>query len=210
VTPVLYHSPFACSTACRIAAAEAGTPVEIECVDLTTKRLQHGGSFYDVNPLGQVSALRLPGGEVLTENVAILLWIDAHGDARHRQASKQVDFQLVSWLGFCATELHKHLLWPLFRQAPSEIQSFARSLAPPKLAFVDEHLASRSFLVGEDFTAADAYLMWVLSMTRTGGIDLAPFRHLLEYYGRLKKRPATAAVLEDDRIMLARMGAPRL
>ncbi len=63
MTATLYHHPMACSTAARIAAAEADTPIQVETVNIFTKETSGGGSFYDVSPLGQVTVLKTPEGE---------------------------------------------------------------------------------------------------------------------------------------------------
>lgn len=36
--------------------------------------MEEGGSHYDINPLGQVSALQLDSGELIIETSTTLLW----------------------------------------------------------------------------------------------------------------------------------------
>ena len=68
----LYFSPMACSLATRIALYEAGAEASYICVDTHSKRLEDGGDFWAVNPMGQVPALRTDDGMLLTENTAVL------------------------------------------------------------------------------------------------------------------------------------------
>ena len=77
----LLHAPLACSLAVRFAAAEGNVPLDIVHVNLQTKECEDGTSLYDINPLGQVSVLRLEGGEIITETSTVLLWIQMYGEA---------------------------------------------------------------------------------------------------------------------------------
>lgn len=201
MAPTLFHHPMACSTACRIAAAEGEVPLAIERVNVFNKTLVDGGDYHAVNPLGQVATLRFDDGRILTENAAILLWIQSRSaqDAFCARPDSADYFRLVSWLCFCATELHKHVLWPIFRgDAPEAVKQYARTLAPKKLAYLDNHLAGRDVLIGERMSAADAYLVWILLLTHDAGIDIAPFDNLRRYRRDLLARPAVAQVVSDD------------
>jgi glutathione S-transferase len=71
----LYHYPMACSLASVIAAKEMSVPLEVEHVDVYSKEILTGGSLFEMNPLGQVATLKLSDGSILTQNVAILNWI---------------------------------------------------------------------------------------------------------------------------------------
>ena len=79
----LYFAPLACSMATRISLYEAGAEARFTEVDLKTKRILTGGDFLAVNPMGQVPALRIETGEVLTENAVVLQYVaDRHPAAR--------------------------------------------------------------------------------------------------------------------------------
>ena len=112
---LLYHCPFNCSLAVRFAAAEGDVPLDLDLVDFDTKALASGGSFLDVNPLGQVSTLRLETGELLTETSACLLWVQSQSQTGMKVAPEDPEyFQMLRWLGFTATELHKQVLRVVF------------------------------------------------------------------------------------------------
>lgn len=201
MNPVLYHHPLACSTACRIAAAEGGVALDVVRVDVFAKTLADGGDYHAVNPMGQVSALRLADGSLLTENVAILAWIQsASPSAEFRRAPETPDYYaLLRWLGFIAAELHKAVLWPQFnRDVPDAMKAFAREIAPKRLAHLDRHLADRATLLGAHVSAADAYLVWFLTLARFAKFDLAPYAALEAYGERMRARPETARVLAED------------
>lgn len=201
MTADLFHYPMACSTACRIAAAEADLPLNIFQVDLYNKTLEDGTSFFDINPIGQVATLRTSGGDILTENIAILLWIARHAndDSFAAHPDNENYSELLQWTSYCAMELHKHILWPIFRtDAPKEVKAYARSRAPQALAHLNRHLSDKEYLLGGNFTAADAYLTWFLSMTRFAGIVMEPYKNLEAYFDRVQSRPKVAPILAED------------
>jgi glutathione S-transferase len=59
--------------ATRIALYESGKPVRFRQVELREKRVENAADFLAINPLGQVPVLRTDEGDLLSENVAILL-----------------------------------------------------------------------------------------------------------------------------------------
>ena len=201
MTPTLYHAPMTCSMAVRIAAAEGDLDLHIERVDLGTKALASGGSLRDVNTLGQVSTLRLGTGEILTETSACLLWVQAHGPnpAFHVTADDPVYFQMVRWLGFVATELHKQIFRVVFYdEATDAVKDRFRALALDRFALLDDHLATRPFLTGDQFCAADAYLSWFFVLAARAGVQTHDYASLEAYRERVLARPTVTAMIEDD------------
>ncbi len=71
----LYYSPGACSLSPHIALLEAGLPYDLVKVDLRAKKLENGDDYLKVNPKGQVPALALDSGELVTEGPVIVQMI---------------------------------------------------------------------------------------------------------------------------------------
>ena len=71
----LYYSPGACSLSPHIALLEAGLPYDLVKVDLRAKKLENGDDYLAVNPKGQVPALALDFGELVTEGPVIVQMI---------------------------------------------------------------------------------------------------------------------------------------
>src|SRR5829696_3796062 len=71
----LYYSPAACSLAPHIVAREGGLDIELEKVDLKSKKTESGRDYLSINPKGAVPALEIDGGKVLTENAVVLQYL---------------------------------------------------------------------------------------------------------------------------------------
>ncbi len=71
----LFYKPGACSLASHITLRESGKDFTLVSVDLMKKRLENGDDYFAVNPKGQVPALLLDDGTLLTEGVAIMQYL---------------------------------------------------------------------------------------------------------------------------------------
>jgi glutathione S-transferase len=196
----LFYSPLACSMSARIALAEAGAAANFFEVDPHSKRLLATGEDYRaINPLGYVPALRLDDGTVLTENAAILQFVaDAHPAAglAPPESDPLARAKLRQWLSFIGTELHKGLMLPLLvRDAPPEVRAWTVRKYSSRLAYLDDKLEGREFLL-ERFSVADAYLATILNWTQaTPEIDIAAYPNVKAYLERTRQRPSVAAAL---------------
>lgn len=190
--PKLYHFPMACSTAVRIAAARASVPVEVIPVNVYTKEIGSGGSLYDINIMGQVPTLILPDGELLTENVAVLFWLE-------QQSGDGASIQTLRWLSFCATEMHKQLIWPLVRSNRDKaIYMTVLDRFKAIALYLETHLTTSLHLGGQKWSAADAYLLWCLKMLRMQNIRTGDYPALAAYFEMGCKDPQVSAIFSDD------------
>ena len=197
----LYHSPFACSAACRAAAATFELPLKINLVDLRAKTIADGGSFLDINSKGYVAALRLEDGSILTETAAILTYLGSIAPDRARQPKppSPAYFSMLAWTNYVASELHKQIFAVHFNPyAPEEAKKFAHSLVPMKLQPLDEHLETGKFLLDDIFTTADIYLTWWLFLTHRTIIDFSDFKNLGRYFADAMEIPEVKNSLEAD------------
>ncbi|MEP4196764.1 MAG: glutathione binding-like protein [Aliishimia sp.] len=199
----LYHCPLNCSLAVRIAAAEGDVPLKLELVDFETKALSSGGSFLDINPLGQVSTMRLASGELLTETSACLLWVQSQSQTNFRVCPEDTDyFQMIRWLGFTATELHKQILRVVFySEATDPVKDNFRALAPDRFDLIEAHLADKDYMVGNRFTAADAYLVWFLLLADRAGVAISRHPRLKAYFLQMSKRPRIMTLIAEDKTL---------
>ena len=98
----LYYSPGACSLSPHIALLEAGLPYDLVKVDLRAKKLENGDDYLEVNPKGQVPALALDSGELVTEGPVIVQIIaDKAADKNLAPARDHADrYKLQEWLNY--------------------------------------------------------------------------------------------------------------
>ena len=199
----LYIAPGACSLAPHIALREAGARFDLAIVDLKTHRVDDGSSFTALNPKGYVPALRLDDGQVLTENVAVLLYIaDQHPDA-HLAPPAQAPgrYRMIEWLAFINSELHKGFS-ALFSAAATEgARQYARDHVTRRLDYLQGVLGNADFASGDRFTIADAYLFTVLSWCAEVGMDLERWPALARYESRIRARPAVLAALKAEGLL---------
>ncbi|HVN36017.1 MAG TPA: glutathione binding-like protein [Casimicrobiaceae bacterium] len=147
-------------------------------------------------------ALELDDGTVLTEGAVIVQYLadlaPAAGLAPPNGTLAR--YQLQSWLNFITTELHKSFS-PLFNpKTPDEYKTMMREKLVERFSYVDQQLAKRSFLTGETFSVADAYLYVMLRWAQAMSFDFGPWpalRRLLEHVGN---RPAVAAALDAEKL----------
>lgn len=193
----LYYSPGACSLSPHIVLREAGLGFDLEQVSLATKKTASGGDYTADNPKAYVPALILDDGQLLTEGPAIVQYLaDRVPEKQLAPAAGTLErYRLMEWLNYISTELHKGFS-PLFNpRAPEEWKAVAREALARRIALVAERLETGSYLMGERFTVADAYLFTVLGWARFVQFDLSPWPVLADYQKRIAERPAVRAAL---------------
>ena len=201
----LYYSPGACSLSPHIALLEAGLPYDLVKVDLRAKKLENGDDYLQVNPKGQVPALGLDNGELVTEGPVIIQMIaDQAKDKNLAPARDSAErYKLQEWLNFITTELHKNFS-PLFQPAiPDEVKNFFRERLTGKFKYIDSQLAGRDFLLGKDFSVADGYLFVMLAWADRLGLDVSGLPNLTAYKARIAARPKVKEALTKEGLLKA-------
>jgi glutathione S-transferase len=192
----LYYSPGTCSLSPHIVAREAGISLDLVRVDIrSTPHRTEGGADYaaTVTTKGYVPALELDDGSLLTEGVAIVQYLadQAAATGLAPPYGSMERYRLMEWLTFISSELHKMFSPWLFHPEYGETAAnAAKAKISERLAFIDRHLADRSYLLGATFTVADAYLFTIAGWCRLVGIDVAPYPRLAAYMDRIAARPA--------------------
>jgi glutathione S-transferase len=201
----LYFSPGACSLSPHIVLLEAGMSFDTEKVNLADKKMASGGDFREINPKGYVPALQLDSGEVLTEGPAIVQYIADQVPAKGLApaAGTMERYRLAEWLNFISTEIHKSFS-PFFKPTtPEETKQAARDTLTARLAIVARQLDNKDYLMGNQFTVADAYLFTVLGWARHVHFDLTPWPALQPYLQRIAARPAVHAAMVAEGLIKA-------
>jgi glutathione S-transferase len=179
----LYYAPGACSLSPHIALLEAGLPHDLVKVDLRAKKLDSGDDYLNVNPKGQVPAVVLDNGDLVTEGPVIVQMIaDQAADRKLAPPRDSAErYKFLEWLNFITTELHKNFS-PLFQPAFSdEVKAFFRDRLVAKFRYIDSRLAGQDYLMGKQFTVADGYLFVMLSWADRLKLDLSGLPNLMAY-----------------------------
>lgn len=196
----LFYKPGACSLAPHIVANEAALDFDLIKVDLASKKTEDDQDFLATNPNGYVPALALADGEVLTE-VSVLVQYLADQNPESGLMPKAGDvarYRVQQWLAFIATELHK-TFGPFFKpDTPEATKEANRALLTRRIGFVDKKLEGHSYLMGDTFTAADAYLWTILGWAKHVGFDLSPFPNAQRFLETVAARPAVQKTLRAE------------
>lgn len=201
----LYYSPGACSMSPHIALLEAGLPYDLVKVDLKAKKLENGDDFLAINPKGQVPALGLDDGTLLTEGPVIVQMIADQVPAKHLAPARDSKerYALQEWLNYITGELHKNF-GPLFQPALSDdTKTFFKDRINGKFRYVDGALAGKDYLMGKQFSVADAYLFTMLSWAERLKFDLSAMPVLMAYKARVAARPKVQEALTKEGLMKA-------
>jgi glutathione S-transferase len=170
----LYYAPQSCALAPHIVAAEAGIPITAVSVDIPTLKTDTGIDYLTINPKGFVPALELSDGQVLTENAAILQFLADQAPA----------------VGLAPPN------GPLFRrETPAQTREERQSSLRRHYAVLDTELSRTQFLLGHQFSVADAYLFTLTRWAKLIQLDISQFGHLQSFQGRVAARPAVAAAM---------------
>ena len=196
----LYYAPNACSLASNIALREAGIPFTAIKVDLRAKKTENGEDFNSINPKGYVPALRLDSGEVLTENVAVLTYINdqSPGTKGAAPAGAMERYRLLEWLGFINSEIHKAHSIFFNPAAGDDAKQIYRSAVTRRYTWLQDVMRTQQFLAGSQFTVADAYLYTILRWAPLAGLDLTQWANLKSYADRIADRTRVQEALRAE------------
>jgi GST-like protein len=197
------------------ALAEAGAPYEFRTI-LLDKNEQRDPEYLKVNPSGKMPALKLPGGEIITESVAILLTIaDRHPDAGllppHASFARA---ECYRWIVFLASEVYPmveisdyphRFVPPIYDGAREPDNEEAKALKRraqerirERLLVLEKHVAG-PWLLASGFSAADIYAAMFSRWRNTIGKEWLEAGHIpkLQTIAKaISERPRIAPVWE--------------
>lgn len=192
----LIHFPMTRSLRVLWALEELGVPAEVETRPFDREKLKEP-EYRKLNPLGKTPVF-FDGPDRMIESTAIIQYIaDRYADSRLSRRPSDADYgQFLQWLHFGEAGMggyvgaligHTALLPPEQRIPAMEI--WARGEVENCLAFIEESLDGRDYLLGE-FSLADisvGYLLFLLKVTRNGKL-MGP--RTAAWYDRLTARDA--------------------
>ncbi len=205
----LFYSQGACSLAPHILLEEIGLPYTAQQISFDNGDGEKP-EFKKMSPFGYIPILETNDGEFLTEGVAIQLFI-ADQKSEMNFAPRAGSFERVKlhqWMNLIATEIHKGFS-PLFgpqaySKTPAgaeEVKSVCTEALGKKLDIVDSLLANKKYVMGDQFTTADAYLFTVFSWSNYVGLKREKWPNLVAHAKTMMERPAVRRVMEAEDLL---------
>jgi glutathione S-transferase len=154
--------------------------------------------YRKLHPLGKLPALD-HNGKIIFESVAIVNYLaDMHPGSKLIPAAGTYERALHDqWSCFALAELeawvwsnvkHQHL-YPEEKRVPGVVKTNTEEFQKAA-GVVDAVLAKQPYILGDQFSAADINLSYVLNWGRASHV-LGEQRHVGEYLDRLQQRPAS-------------------
>jgi glutathione S-transferase len=201
----LYYSPGACSLAPHIVLSEIGAPYSLEKVDLAEKKTETGANFTEINGKGYVPTLEIGKDQVLTEVATIVQYLadKAEGSKLLPKFGSMERYRAMETLNFIASELHKGIGGLFAKGMPEEGRKLIIERVSKRLAWVDAQLANKSYLLGNEFSVADAYAFTVMNWGQWVGIDIKQWPNIAAYMDRVAARPAVQSALKKEGLLAA-------
>ena len=187
----LYYKPGSCSLASHIVLREIGKDFELEQVDTDTQKTETGADYTRINPKGNVPALKLNDGQIITEGAAVLQYIaDQNPEAGLAPKYATIErARLQEHLNCVASELHK-AFGPFFKPSSSDDDKTKARINVEKTMDHFESIFSddRKYLVNNEFSVADAYFFVVSSWAVPTGIGFERWPKIAAFSKRVAGR----------------------
>ena len=190
---------------------ETGLAYEPVAVD-TRKGEQHSSAFLKVNPNAKVPAI-VDDGVTIFDSNAILLYL-AEKTGRFLPSSPADRGPMLSWLMFIASGVGPfsgqavHFRHHAPEQVPYAVNRYVFE-ANRHWTIVNDRLADRRYLVGDDYTLVDmAFFGWARMVPYVLGDDAWPrFPHVKRLLDEILARPAAqrALAIKDRHAFKAEM-----
>jgi glutathione S-transferase len=199
----LYFSSGSCSLASHIVLEEAGAKYSTQRLNLREGE-QRKPEYLKINPKGKVPALQLDEGAVLTENPAIISYVaDTHPQAN--LLAKPGDLQRAraqEWLAWCASAIHPNF-GPFFAalRHQSPVDPAVKTTLGNYLAQLDQWLEGKTFVLGNQFSAADAYTLVFFNWAKLFSLETGA--NWKRSAAALLERPAVQRVLAAHELKIA-------
>lgn len=202
---LLYNSVGPNPRIVRMFAAERGVTLPMQDVDLRGGENRRDG-YLAKNPAGQLPALELDDGTVLSEVTAIceyldetapgpsLIGADAHARAETRMWVRRIDLGILEPManGFRYSQGLK-MFESRIRCIPEAAEGL-KAVAQDRLRWLDAQLAGREFVCGARLTLADLMLFCMLDFAAKVGQPIDPaLGWVVAHHARLGARPSAAA-----------------
>jgi glutathione S-transferase len=199
----LAFCPGACAIAPYILLTEAGA--DFETLNINLSKGDHKTPAYlKLNPKGKVPAL-IMGDRVLTENLAIQLWIHhTYPQAGLMPADPFEYMQAVSVLSWFGSGIHPKLTqqarperYCILDGSADSVKSLGSDAMLELFEMANHMLAGKDWFF-DHFSCADAYFYWCFTRGAAFGKDLSVYTNCQSHLERMKQRPSVQALMKHE------------
>lgn len=204
----LAYCPVACSLVPYILLTEAGAQFDTLPVNLG-KGEHHGAEYLRINPKGKVPALIIDG-QVLTENVAIQIWIARQFPQANLMPADPLAYaRAVSVMAWCAAGIHPKLTQQARPERYCDLPNSADNVVAlgshslfELYELAEDMLAGREWFV-DQFSCADAYFYWCFRRGSLFKPDISGFKNCIAHRQRMEQRPSVQKLLAYEKSVQA-------
>ena len=185
----LYYSPNSCSLASHLTLEHAGAEYDLVGIDFSANE-QRSPAYLKVNPKGRVPALVTRSG-VLTETPAMLQFI-AQTHPKAKLAPLDDPFRLAEMNAFnsylCSTVhvAHAHRMrGHRWADDPAALEAMRKKVPQSvgdAFAIIENEYLRGPWVLGEQFSTSDYYLLTIARWLEGDGVDLARLPRVLEIH----------------------------
>lgn len=199
----LYYAPKTCSLAPMIALEEASAEYTAHKVNFAENE-QNSVPYKYVNPKGRVPALATDKG-VITENVAILSFIaDVYPKMRLSRSDPFAFAQMQAFNAYLSSTVHPHHAHnrrgARWSDDPAVVEGMKIKVPQNMMdcaAYIEkDYFKAGPWVMGEQYTVADAYLFTIANWLEGDGVDTSKFLKILAHRAAMLERPAVIAAME--------------
>jgi glutathione S-transferase len=201
----LYYAPGTCALASHIALEEAGAAYAAERVDFKNSR-QTSPEYLAINPKGRVPALVTDRG-VLTETPAILAFIAQSAPSAKLMPEDAFAFaQAQSFNTYLCSTVHvahahkgRGYRWATDETSFADMKRKVPETMAASFALIERDMLKGPWVMGEQYTACDAYLFTLTGWLEGDSVDIAKLPKVAAHRKRMSERPAVQKVLADEK-----------
>ena len=203
----LFVAPNTCARVPTIALEEIGVPFETELVR-TAANQQNSPEFLKLNPKGKVPTL-LVDGAPLTENVAILSWLNAEfpqASLMPKAADSLDAFRQTADLSFFSATVHPTVTRVAMPLKFIEDKALSFEIVRPVgieamnkiMDMIEARLADGPWWYGDTWSVVDGYLFWVWNRITGVGYPGEAYPRIRHHQDLSNERPAVQRAMARE------------
>jgi glutathione S-transferase len=198
----LYYSPGSCALASRIALEDAGADHDVIKLNLAEGQ-QRSEEFLSINPKGRVPALVTDKG-VLTETTAILAYVaQTFPNANLAPLDDPYEFaRLQAFNAYLSSTVHvnhahgrRGARWASEQSSIEDMKAKVPETMAAAMRLIELDYFEGPWVMGEQYTVADAYLFTIEGWLKGDGVDIADFPALNDHHQRMLARESVQRAL---------------